>query len=141
MVSQGGLRRAREVPISDSAPRFPTEQGRALLALDDRLTPNVALSKIVVGNLECNVYCSSGCGDMVYGKRAQRFVSLAELARQLQVPRYRLSEWVRQGLLPTPMILGVRTHGRVTAYGYAEGQVPKLRRLVEKLKGRGVHSR
>ena len=87
------------------------------------------------------MYGTSGCGDMVYGAKAQRFVSLAELARQLQVPRYRLSEWVRQGLLPTPMILGVRTHGRVTAYGYAEGQVPKLRRLVEKLKDRGVHSR
>lgn len=74
------------------------------------------------------------------GKRrgAARLLSLAELARRLEVPRYRLSEWVRQGLLPTPVVLGVRGSGRVVAYGFPEADLPRLAERVAALKAKEI---
>ncbi len=72
------------------------------------------------------------------GSGATRLLSVAELARRLAVPRYRLSEWVRQGLLPTPAVLGVRRSGRVVAYGFPETELPRLAKRVAALKAREV---
>ena len=69
---------------------------------------------------------------------AARLLSVAELARQLAVPRYRLSEWVRQGLLPTPAVLGMRRSGRVVAYGFPETELPRLAKRVAALKAKEI---
>jgi hypothetical protein len=70
--------------------------------------------------------------------RAERLLSVAELASTLGVQRYRLIEWVHQGLLPTPKVLGMRRDGRAKAYAYSEKQVPELQKLVAVLKARRV---
>ena len=69
-------------------------------------------------------------------------LSLAEVARRLDVPRLRLTEWVRLGLLGvTPFQLGMRRSGRVGAYAFPESALPRLAKRVARLKGVGLRVR
>ncbi len=64
----------------------------------------------------------------------QNTLSLTELAKELDVAHYRLSEWVRLGLLPAPIVLRVRKNGRATAYGFPVASLPEIRKRVALLK-------
>ncbi len=68
----------------------------------------------------------------------QNTLSLTELAKELDVAHYRLSEWVRLGLLPTPIVLRVRKNGRATAYGFPVASLPEIRKRVALLKKGGL---
>ncbi len=65
-------------------------------------------------------------------------VDLAELAKELGVARYQLSEWVRLGLLPAPIVLRVRKNGRATAYGFPVASLPEIRERVALLRKGGL---
>ncbi len=71
-------------------------------------------------------------------RSAQNTLSLAELAEELGVVRYQLSEWVRLGLLPAPIVLRVRKNGRATAYGFPVASLPEIRKRVALLKKGGL---
>lgn len=71
--------------------------------------------------------------------RAERLIPIRELAGLVDIPHYVLAEWVHQGLLPTPIIVGLqdrmgRNGARPKAYGYLERDLPDVRRLVVRLK-------
>ncbi len=69
---------------------------------------------------------------------AQNTLSLTELAKELAVAHYRLSEWVRLGLLSAPIVLRVRKNGRATAYGFPVASLPEIRKRVALLKKGGL---
>ncbi len=61
-------------------------------------------------------------------------MSMTDLAKELDVAPYRLSEWVRLGLLPAPIVLRMRKNGRPTAYGFPIANLPEIRKRVALLK-------
>lgn len=76
--------------------------------------------------------------------KPERLIPIRELAGLVDIPHYVLAEWVHQGLLPTPIVVGLqdrmgRNGARPKAYGYLQRDLPEVRRLVVRLKQNRLH--